>query len=292
VLAFLVSEALRDLRRGGRTAVSAIALIALSLATLGAFGLLSENLGRAIDQWRDRVRIVVYLKQEPADPGALVRSVREIPGVADARYVGKAEALGALRRTLGKDASVADQLPSNPLPASIEITPAPDAATPDGTRTLLDRLVVLPEAEEVAGGLDWVERFTQWQRLLGGIGLVVGGLLAVAAILTVTTATTLVLHVRRDETEIMRLVGAPEYVIRLPLLLQGGMQGLAGAIVAVTALVAAHAVLAPSLEPDVTLTLGLPTVSFLPPAALMALVAGGTALGGVGGLLARRRGQT
>jgi cell division transport system permease protein len=237
------------------------------------------------------VRIVVYLKHEATDPPGLVQSVRELPGVADARYISKAEALGALKRTLGKDASLADQLPANPLPASIEVTPAPDAATPDGTRTLLDRLVVMPETEEVAGGIDWVERFTHWQRLLGGIGLAVGGLLAVAAILTVTTATTLVLHVRRDETEIMRLVGAPEYVIRLPLLLQGGMQGLAGAILAVAALMAAHAALAPHLEPDVILTLGLPTVSFLPPAALVALVAGGTALGAIGGLLARRRGQ-
>jgi cell division transport system permease protein len=291
VLRFLLSEALRDLRRGGRTAVSAIVLIALSLGALGAFGLLSANLERAVDQWRDRVRIVVYLKGEAADPLALVERVREISGVADARYVGKAEALGALRRTLGKDASVADQLPSNPLPASIEVTPAPEATTREGARSLLERLAVLPEAEEVAGGIEWVERFAHWQRLLGGIGLVVGGLLAVAAILTVTTATTLVLHVRRDETEIMRLVGAPEYVIRLPLLLQGGLQGLAGAIVAVAALMAAHATFAPRLEPDVILTLGLPTVSFLPPATLIALVAGGAALGGLGGLLARRRGQ-
>lgn len=291
MLRFLLSEALRDLRRGGRTAVSAIVLIALSLGALGAFGLLSGNLERAIDQWRDRVRIVVYLKGEAADPPALVERVREVSGVADARYVGKAEALGALRRTLGKDASVADQLPSNPLPASIEVTPAPEATTREGARSLLERLAVLPEAEEVAGGIEWVERFAHWQRLLSGIGLVVGGLLAVAAILTVTTATTLVLHVRRDETEIMRLVGAPEYVIRLPLLLQGGLQGLAGAIVAVAALMAAHATFAPRLEPDVILTLGLPTVSFLPPATLMALVAGGAALGGLGGLLARRRGQ-
>jgi hypothetical protein len=59
----------------------------------------------------------------------------------------------------------------------------------------------------------------------------------------------------------------------------------------VAALMAAHATFAPRLEPDVILTLGLPTVSFLPPATLIALVAGGAALGGLGGLLARRRGQ-
>lgn len=289
---FLISEALRDLRRGGRTAVSAIVLIALSLSALGAFGLLSSNLDRAVARWRDRVRLIVYLKREPSNPADLVQRVQAVPGVAEARYVDKAEALGTLRRALGKEASVVDQLPSNPLPASIEVTPASDAATREGARALVDRLAVLPDVEEVAGGVDWVDRLMPWQRLLRGIGIAVGALLAVAAILTVTTATTLVLHVRRDETEVMRLVGAPEYVIRLPLLLQGGLQGLAGAIAAVGGLVVAHWFLAPRLEPLVALTLGLPSVAFLPPVALAALVIGGTMLGGLGGLLARRRGQT
>ena len=144
---FLVGEALRDLRRGGRTAVSAIALIALSLGALGAFGLLSANLGRAVGQWRDRVRIIVYLKREPTDAPALVTRVEGVAGVAGARYVGKAEALAALKRTLGKDAPVVDQLPSNPLPASLEVAPAPEAATSAGARVLLDRLAGLPEAD-------------------------------------------------------------------------------------------------------------------------------------------------
>jgi cell division transport system permease protein len=291
MLRFLVGEAFRDLRRGGVIAVSAVALIALSLGALGAFGLLSANIGQAVRQWRDRVRVIVYLKHDPADPGALVQRVEAVPGVASARYVDKATALATLRKTLGKDATVVDQLSANPLPASIEITPAAESATRDEASALVERLAALPDVDEVAGGVEWVERLAHWQRMLGSIALVVGGLLAVGAILTVTTATTLVLHARRDETEIMRLVGAPEYVIRLPLLMQGALQGLAGAALAVLALVVAHRVLAPYLEPLATLTLGLPTLSFLPPVAILALIAGGTLLGGFGGLLARRRGH-
>ncbi|PYN74609.1 MAG: hypothetical protein DMD96_29900 [Candidatus Rokuibacteriota bacterium] len=289
MLGFLVGEALRDLRRAGRVAVSAIVLITLSLAALGGFWLVSSNLDRAVAQWRDRVRIVVYLRREPpaADVAALLERVRVIPGVAGAVFIGKADALRALRQLLGKDAGVVDQLPANPLPASLEVTPAAAAATPEGARDLLARLNALPEADEVAGSADWVEQLSHWQRLLTTIGLGVGAVLAIAAILTVTTATTLVLHARRHETEIMRLVGASEVTIRLPLLLQGMMQGLAGAVLALVALVVAHSLVAPRLEPLVNLTLGLSQLVFFTPVGVVALLAAGTLLGGLGGWLAR-----
>jgi len=291
MLFFLLGEAFRDLRRAGRVAASAVVLITLSLTAVGGFWVLSSNLGRAVAEWRDRVRVIVYLKGDPApaEARALVDRARELPGVASARFISKTEALATLKSTLGKDASVADQLPANPLPASLEVTPSETGATPEGARALVASLSTLPEAEEVAGGMDWVQRLTQWQQLLATIGLGVGAVLAVAAVLTVTTSTTLVLHARRNETEIMRLVGAPELVIRLPLFLQGMLQGLLGALVAIGGLTAGYIFFAPRVEPLVTLTLGLPKLIFLNPIALATLVAAGTLLGGCGGLLARGR---
>jgi cell division transport system permease protein len=289
VLGFLVGEAFRDLRRAGRVAVSAVVLITLSLGALGGFWLVSSNIGRAVAKWRDQVRIVVYLKREPSagDAAALLERVRAMPGVASVVFIGKAEALRSLKQVLGKDAGVVDQLPSNPLPASLEVTPSITAVTPEGARDLLTRLAALPETDEVAGSGDWVERLAHWQRLLATIGLGVGAVLALAAILTVTTATTLILHARRHETEIMRLVGASELTIRLPVLLQGMMQGLAGAVLALSALVVTHSVVAPRLEPLVNLTLGLSQIVFLTPVGVVALLGAGTLLGGLGGWLAR-----
>lgn len=289
MIVFVLSEALRDLRRAGRVAVSAVVLIGISLVALGGFWVLTSNLGRAVAEWRERVRIVAYLKHEPppAEVPALLQRVQDVGSIASVVYVGKTDALQSLRRALGKDAAVLEQLPSNPLPASIEVTPTPAAATPDGTRALIARLGALPEVEEVAGGLEWVERLAHWQRLLQLIGLGVGALLGVAAILTVTTATTLVLHARRQETEIMRLCGAAEILVRLPLLLQGMLQGLLGALLALLALKATHRLVAPHLDPLLNVTIGLPALRFLPLSSLAVLVLAGTLLGGVGGWLAR-----
>jgi cell division transport system permease protein len=291
MLGFLAGEAARDLRRAGRVGLSAIVLITLSLAALGCFWLLSLNLGRAVEQWRERVRVVVYLREEPRAAGVddLLGRVQALDGVQRVRFVSRAEALSSLKRSLGAQAGVVDQLPRNPLPASLEVTPTPEAATPDSTRELVQRLSAMSEVDEVQGGAEWVESLAQWQRLFQLTGLGVGAVLALAAILTVTTATTLVLHARRDEMEIMRLVGATEAVIRLPLLLQGMTQGLLGAALALAALVAAHAVFAPRLEPLLTLTLGLARAVFLSPAQMALLLAGGAMLGAFGGLLAKGR---
>lgn len=291
MLSFLAGEAARDLRRAGRVGLSAILLITLSLAALGCFWLLSLNLGQAVAQWRERVRIIVYLREEPRPAAVddLLARVQALGGAQRVRFVSRAEALSSLKRSLGAQASVVDHLPRNPLPASVEVTPTPEAATPEGTRELVQRLAALPEVEEVQGGAEWVDSLAQWQRLFEMTGLGVGAVLALAAILTVTTATTLVLHARRDEMEIMRLVGATETVIRLPLLLQGMAQGLLGAAAALGALVAAHTLVAPRVEPLLTLTLGLSRAVFLSAPQMLLLLAGGAMLGALGGLLAKGR---
>lgn len=291
MLSFLVGEALRDLRGAGRVGVSAVLLIALSLSALGGFWVFSLNLGRAVDQWRERVRVVGYLKDEPASSklDELTRQIEAMPGVLRVRYISKADALKALKHSLGSQADVADQLPRNPLPASVEVTPDAETATPEGTRELVRRLQALPEIEEVQGGSQWVEGLAQFRRLFELVGLGVGAVLAAAAILTVTTATTLVLHLRRDEMEIMRLVGASETVIRLPRLLQGMAQGLLAAVVALAVLEVVYALAVPRLEPLLPVTLGLQRAAFLTVPQMLLLMAGGAVLGALGGLLARGR---
>ncbi len=293
MLSFIFNEAMRDLRRAGRVGVSAILLIALSLTALGGFWLLSLNLGRAIDQWGDRVRVIVFLKDEPpaGKLDELMQRIEGVGGIQRLRYVSKAEALRALKRSLGSQADVADQLPRNPLPASVEVTPDAAIATAEGTRALVGRLSALSEVDEVQGGSQWVEGLEQFRRLFQGVGLVVGAVLALAAILTVTTATTLVLHLRRDEMEIMRLVGATENVIRWPRLLQGMAQGLVAAIVALATLEIAYALAVPRLEPLLPVTIGLDRVFFLSPWHALALIGTGAMLGAMGGLLARGRVQ-
>jgi cell division transport system permease protein len=290
-LVFLATEAARNFRRTGWVGVSAVVLIALSMMALGVFGLLSMNMGRAITQWRERVKIVVYLREEPPPSAAerLMERFRQIEGVGRVRYVSKYEALSRLRAQLGDQSDLVDRLPTNPLPASVEVGPTSEMTTPEGNRVLVEKLAALPEVEEVQGSSEWVDRLAQFRRLLMGIGFGVGTLLVLAATLTVTVSTILVIHSRRQELEIMRLVGAPESAVWAPLVLQGLLQGLVGAFSAVALLAIGYRLLSPRLIPFFTETLGFPQVSFFSWLELLVLIGSGGLLGAVGGFLARGR---
>src|SRR4026209_201789 len=116
---------MRDLRRAGRVGVSAILLIALSLTALGGFWLLSLNLGRAIDQWGDRGRASVSRKDEPPAAGVdeVLQKIEAVGGIQRVRFVSKADALRVLKRSLGSQADVAEQLPRHPPPPRARAAP-------------------------------------------------------------------------------------------------------------------------------------------------------------------------
>src|SRR5262249_57043319 len=138
------------------------------------------NLERAVSQWQERVRVIVYLKDEPAESKLddLLRQVEAIPGVQQVRYVSKDEALLTLRKTLGARAEVTEHLPRNPLPASLEVTPDAEASTPVGSQALVQRLTELPGVDEVQAAMRWLEGLSHFPRLFQLIRLALPPVLA------------------------------------------------------------------------------------------------------------------
>ncbi len=122
--------------------------------------------------------------------------------------------------------------------------------------------------------------------LIRGVGLVLGAVLTIAAALTVANVVRLALYARRDELEIMQLVGAPQAYIRGPFVMEGVLQGGAGALVALAALgVAFLALRGPYLVPLAS-AMNISSVAFLPLGICVLLVVGGMAVGCLGGLVA------
>ena len=207
----------------------------------------------------------------------------------DRTHMSKADAIARFREDFPDLSAAADKLSRNPFPASIEVrlTPAAQAsaATVDELAT---RLGAMPGVADVRYDRRWLSRLGSAVQFLRTIGLAIVALLAVAAALTVANVVRLAAYARRDEIEIMQLVGAPFAFIRGPFVAEGVLQGGIGALVAIVSLWVVFMAGKGWYGRLALEGLGLSALVFLPATAIIALLLGGMLLGCVGGLIVAR----
>jgi cell division transport system permease protein len=288
-LRYFLDEALASLGRGYRTGIVAVGTIAVALFVLGGFLVVTSNLERLFDRWQEAAEFSIYLHDDVADEERAIieRTLRASGLVSSLEFVSKEQALGRFRQNFKELAAAAGELPENPLPASVEVRLRPDAA-PAAVETLALQSAMLPGVADVRYDRQWIQRLMGAVALVRTGGLALAAVLIIAAALTVASVVRLTLVVRRDEIHIMQLVGAPLAYIRGPFVIEGLIQGGAGALLAVVLLWGAFtlvrlrygAVLAEAIEPG--------SLVFLSFTACGGLLAGGMAVGCIGGLVAAR----
>ncbi len=287
-LRYAVEEAVVSLWRGRSSGLLSTATIAVALFVLGAFLAVTSNLQRLSSEWSNAAEMSVYLKDEvtPADRSAIEAVLTPGSVVAAREYVSKADALVRFKRTFGDLASATDGLDGNPLPASYEVR----LRTGPGVEERLDALGAT--LRQTAGVADvrydrqWLTRLRSVVAVVSGVGLVLGGVLTIAAALTVANVVRLALYARRAELDIMQLVGAPQMYIRGPFVMEGVLQGGLGALVALVALGVAFVALRARYLAPMASALNLSSVHFLPLELCASLVAGGLIVGCLGGFVA------
>jgi len=290
-LKYFVNEAAESLLRSWRSAVLAILTIAAGLFVLGFFLMVNDNLQRVVGRWSEAAEMSIYLKDEATrEQVQALEAIIEQSGLTDGRqYLSKADALKRFREDFPDLAGATERLERNPLPASLEIRLGARARTTAmSVDELAARLGSEPGVADVRYDKRWLSRLGSAVRFVRTIGLVIVALLAVAAAMTVANVVRLAAYARRDEIEIMQLVGAPFAFIRGPFVAEGILQGGLGALVAIVLLwgifLAGRAWYGHlALE-----GLGLTALTFLPFGVLLSLVAGGMLLGCVGGLIVAR----
>ena len=228
----LTREALLSFRRAPLLSALSITTIAFSLFTLGLFGLVAINLRQALQGLEERVEIVAFvLRATPAETITLAtEDIAAFPEVQDVTYVTEAQALGRARRELVEFRDAYRDLQVNPLPASIEVRLKPgnrDAAT---VERVAQRLRGFGFVNDVRYGRDWVQKLDHLRNITGIVGLVIGLAFAAVAVVIIGVTIRLTLLQRAREISIMRLVGATNWFIRGPFLLEGALKGLLGGL--------------------------------------------------------------
>jgi cell division transport system permease protein len=289
--AALVSEAFEGLIRARRMTSLSVVLIAISISLVGAFFLVAENLRSVVETVRDESTVTVFLKSSAteADRADLERLAKETHLVGQMRRVSPEDARARFSTWWKSLGPAARSLPGNPFPASIEMELDPASVSSEALPPFLRLLAAHRATEEVQFDVEWIRRLRGAVSLTRLTGVVLALLLTLGAAFTIANVVRLTILLHRDEIEILRLVGAPEFLIRGPYLLGGLVQGLLGALVALALLWAVTRAILAWVAATKNALLGVFAVRFLPASACLLLVAFGLAAGLLGGLLAVRR---
>jgi cell division transport system permease protein len=212
--------------------------MAMSLFIFGVFLLMQENLESLLARWGDQIQIHAYLQRglPAAEIQAILARVQMFPEVERARFISQEQAWKDFQAALGAQSGVLEGLPADVLPASFEIAVKPEFRDGPLVEELARRLRNENGIATVEYPQEWVDRLSlvvlavQWTKWL------FGGVLFVATFFVVGSTVRLASLARKDEIEIMQLVGASEETIQAPFVLEGMLQGIVGATLSVFAL--------------------------------------------------------
>ena len=290
-LQYFVTEAAASLWRGRRSALFAVLTIATGLFLLGFFLIVNANVRRLTARWAESAEFAVFLRDDVTTPQveAIQSLIAGSSLAASRQFVSKDEAAKRFAGDFPELAGTAQRLERNPFPASVDVRLRSDVrAAEDAVDALAKQLSSQAGVSDVRYDRRWLSRLNGVIAFVRSVGLVIVILLALASALTVASVVRLAAHARRDEIEIMKLVGAPLTYVRGPLVLEGVLQGGAGACIALAGLGVLFAVGRARYGTPLAESVGLGTITVLPVELSLILIFGGMLLGSLGGLIVAR----
>lgn len=289
LLRAILRQAARNVRYAGLPFFFATLMTALGLFSLAVFSTVLLNFQRVADTVGESVGAVLFLDVDDALAAEEVRArVRAVPGVAEVRLVSPEAAMVRVGRGLGEaGGALLDGAAGIELGWVIEV--APDLKAGVDARSLSGELSALAGVDEVMHPGGEVARVKALMRVLYGAGLFLAFLIAMVTLIVVSNTVKLTLFARREEIAIMKLVGATDGFVRAPFLLEGLVQGLAGALLCLSSLYLLHATLAGILRVALSGALGTFVLEPLPLVGAVWIVVGGAFLGVFGAAISLGR---
>jgi cell division transport system permease protein len=300
---FFIREGLRALRRSAAPSLAAIVTVCITVLLLGVLIPVLQTTNGKTNQVRDQVGLRVFLndvngQQAPQDQiGALQAKLQAIPHVKQVTFVDKNQALSILSERLKQDnrTDITAQLPGahNPLPASFNVTPddlsnlgsVRSAITPPGASG--QPTPISPLISDIGDSRDDASKISGATSAIRWVLGVISALLLVASLLLVANTIRLSIYARRREVEVMRLVGATNWFIRWPFMVEGLVCGLVGAGIAIGFLFLGKQVIVDPLANNFNLISSGHTIPFASLALVLLCVAMGVSAMGSGLTLRR-----
>lgn len=233
-LFYLLRRALRNMRQSPFLSTAAVGTVAVSLCILAFFAIIVLNVQSLTRHWSRDVQIVAYFESLPSKSQieTLRQQVGKISGVESVDYIDPRQAFSDFEKRLGDDAVLLAGLENDFLPASLRLLLAEDARNRSEILSIVASLKKIGVFADYRYGQEWLDRFESFISLLRFSGVVLGGFLLFATLLIVANTIKLTIYARREELEIMSLVGGTPLFIKAPFLFEGAFQGAVGGALA------------------------------------------------------------
>lgn len=287
LIRYSLGEAWLSLLRGWRSSLLAIAIIAAAVFIAGAVIMVSINVQRILERLSATAEMTIYLKpgDGPRERDAVAAVLASHAAVSSSSFVGADAALARFRRELPDLAALVGTLDENPLPSAFEVR-LRDGASEAETRALVQALDATGAVEDVRYDRRIFDRLAGGLQILRQGGIMLAVVIVLAAIVTITSVLRLAYLTRRDETAVLFLLGMPPSAIRGPFVVEGMLQTLAGALVAVSLLWLAFSAVNAQVGREIGEAFGTGAAVFLTTPAMVALVGASVAVGALAGLVA------
>jgi cell division transport system permease protein len=200
---------------------------------VGVFLALANNLEHVAEQISNNMAAVFFLDKDISEEqqNAIEQELEHSPLVLEARFVSAEQAVDKFREKFPELEGIIDNIKINPFPPSIETTFREKTITFREASGLITRIKSMPGVEDVQFNQEWVDRVNSFSRLAKAVGFFLGGILVLASFFIISNVIKLNVFARKDEIEILRLVGATNTFIRVPFLLEGITLGIIGGLV-------------------------------------------------------------
>ncbi|MDY4697521.1 MAG: permease-like cell division protein FtsX [Selenomonas montiformis] len=284
---YFIQEVFRSLRRNNWMSFASVGTVAVSLFVLGVFLLLVMNMNRLASMLESEVQISVYLEDgiKAGDRRDLQQDIANMQGIETVKFVSREEAKQRLSERLGDQKYLLDALgDKNPLPDSFEVT----VIHPDMVETAANAIARMDGVESAKYGQDVVRHLFDITRLIRIFGLVLMLLLAGATLFIISNTIRLTVFARRKEIAIMKYVGATDWFIRWPFLMEGMVLGFIGGLLAAIALRSFYAAMAAKIYSTLAFFPLLPQYPFMNYVTVVILLSG-MVIGAIGSTISLKR---
>lgn len=284
---YFIQEVFHSLRRNNWMTFASIGTVAVSLFVLGVFLILVLNMNRLAGMLESQVQISVYLENHLTDreKRQIGYDIESLQGIDSVTYVDRETAKERLKERLGDQKYLLDALSEdNPLPDAFEVT----VTTPSVVESAAGAIAAMQGVEEAKYGQDVVEHLFDITRLMRIFGFILMGLLGGATLFIISNTIRLTVFARRKEIAIMKYVGATDWFIRWPFLLEGIVLGCIGGLIAAVALRSFYAAMAAKIYSTLAFFPLMPQYPFMNYVTAAILLAG-IVIGAIGSVISLKR---